>query len=90
MPDNKTQRLLSKWQINANAVAQAEDNLVLAKDHLSRASSELGNWLTPNDALSGESFNIWARGSLLVVTILAGGTKYKIKYRTEQKRLEEE
>lgn len=87
MPDIKTQRLVSRWQLNVSAVEQAEDNLALAKNHLSKASSELGNWLTPGDAISGESFNIWINGSLLTVTVLAGGTKYQIRYR-EKRRAE--
>ena len=90
MPDSKTQRLISKWQINVNAVEQAEDNLAFAKKALSKASMELGDWLTPANAVSGETFNIWANGSLLEITVLAGGTKYTIKYRTEQKGGEEE
>jgi hypothetical protein len=89
MPDSKTQRLVSKWQTVVNAVAQAKDNLALAEDHLSRASAELGNWLTPGDAMSGESFNIWVNGSLLEVTVLAGGTRYRVKYREERREEEQ-
>ena len=88
MPSIKTRKLVGKWQTVVNAVEQAEDNLALAKMHLSKASAELGNWLTPGDAMSGESFNIWVNGSLLKVTVLAGGKNYQIAYRPGQKRTE--
>jgi hypothetical protein len=90
MPDSKTQRLISKWQISVNAVKQAEDNLQAAKDALSNSSAKLGEWLVPDDANLSEVFNIWVNGKLLGIRVLIGKNNYSIGYRPEREKLGED
>jgi hypothetical protein len=90
MPDSKTQRLISKWQISVNAVKQAEDDLQAALSTLSNSSAQLGSWLVPDDANLSEVFNIWVNGQLLMVRVLIGKNNYDIGYRPERKKSGEE
>lgn len=90
MPDQKTARLITKWQAKRNELKQAEDAFNEAVIDSKRATSDLGAWLVPDDAHLGEIFNVWVNGELLMIRVQIGKNNYDISYRSEQNQPGEE
>jgi len=82
MPDEKTNRLVGKWQVNRTSFERSRRDLNASAAILKEATSNLGSWLVPDDAKTGEIFNIWISGNLLMIKVLVGKNNYDISYRS--------
>ena len=90
MPDEKTDKLVGKWQVNRTSFERSKKNLNASAVILEKAASKLGSWLVPDNAQVGEIFNIWISGNFLMIKVLAGKNNYNISYRSEEEALEKD
>lgn len=83
MSDQKTTQIIRDWERAQKRVTDAKSELNGAECSLANATSALGRWIAPDNAISGETFNIWIDGRLLSVTKQANGASgdYKIEWR---------
>lgn len=84
MPDSKTMDLMSDWWRKKTHKEDAEETLKKAEKNLIESINKLGDWLTPDDWMMGETFNVWVQGKLLSITLTIAGksrTRYSVKWR---------
>lgn len=82
--DEKTERLINKWTMAQ--VQVIEDKRLLNRDEcaLTNAIVELGDWLTPKDAMLGEKFCVWVDGRIMLSVTKGYKGEYLIEYRKSE------
>lgn len=83
----KTAELVEAWIVARKKVERLRRELADAEANHSVATNQLGCWLTPHDAHTGEQFNIWFGSGILQATIVRengdDGAVYGVKWRKE-------
>lgn len=78
---NEGKQKIEAWQEAIQSYIIASNALNKATDLLHKREQELGQWLTPNDVISGENFCVWYGDGLIRSTYTADKT-YRISVRS--------
>ena len=75
------QLLIERWDIAQAALIAAQREVNRITTEALNSTNELGKWLCPSDARDGETFCVWDRKRLLVVTFDASRQDYSVRVR---------
>ena len=82
----KTWDFLDAWEKAEKMVTARRDQLREAETARDAAAQELGKWLSPEDAKSGEVFHVWVGDGILAIHWgeLMVGKGFKVNWRKQR------